>query len=578
MEKGKNRKYLLTGCLTAILFSLPFKPVYSQSSFDINSLREKLFITTDRDIYIAGEEMWFKVFKVNAVTGKPDDMSKVIYMELLDRNNFPLNQLKIRTDSCSGSSRLIIPSNVSTGNYLIRAYTLFMLNWPAELFAYREISVINPFEDPGKANDSLQAESSMTENQVASYTDRLNCSLVPDKGSYGEREESRINISVTDERGNPVTADLAVTVVRSSLLRNRIQEPAEVRIENIPDKLPEYIPEIEGHLISGTIRLRNTGDVLRNADISLAKVGKTAECKFTRTDDQGAFNFVADETGAREIVIQPLNGRNVECFVDLKQPFSSKFIDFKAGRFSPDSSILGELNKAVVAAQVRNIYEPLNTKSDGVKSWQFPNFYGKPETRINISDYIELTSLREAVKEIVPDLYVSRHDDIYDFKLINKYRGVIFENTPLTLVDGVPVYDIKKVLDMTSREIERVDVINTRYFFSRNVFDGIVSIVTKKGNMSAMEFDNSVFRQVYDFCSEPSMFNSPDYRSPGSRSTRIPDFRNTLYWNGILKTGREGKSSLSFFTGDEKGKFTILVEGISYDGKRFRAQHDLEVR
>lgn len=577
MKIAVNRNHLLH-CIIAVLFSFFFQTGYSQTALDINSLREKLLISTDRDIYIAGEELWLKVFKINATTGKPDDMSKVIYMEMLDKNKFPVSQIKIRTDSCSGSSQLMIPSNLTTGNYLLRAYTLFMQNWPAELFAYKKISVINPFEAPGSGSDSLQQEALTGGNQPPEPDSDLKCTIITDRNSLKEREKCTVEISVTDKQGNPVNSDLAVTVARSSLLRNEAMQTVTEAAEIIPNDVPEFLPEIEGQLISGTMRLRNTGDVLRTADISFAKVGKTAECRFTRTDEQGAFNFVADETGTHEIVIQPLSGRSIEYFVDLKQPFSSKFTDLAPGKFTPDSSILEELNRAVVTAQVKNIYEPFRQKSNDAHPRQAPNFYGKPETRINMSDYIELTSLREAVKEIIPNLLVSRHEDIFDFKLINKYRGVFFESTPLTLVDGVPVYDIKKVLEISSREVERVDVINTKYFFSRNVFDGIISIVTKKGNMTAMEFDNTIFRQVYEFCREPAEFPSPDYGSSALRGSRIPDFRNTLYWNGAAGTAKAGRTSFSFYTGDEKGNFTILIEGISSEGKRFRSVQELEVK
>jgi hypothetical protein len=196
-----------------------------------------------------------------------------------------------------------------------------------------------------------------------------------------------------------------------------------------------------------------------------------------------------------------------------------------------------------------------------------PDFYGKPENTIKMADYIELTSLREVVKEIIPNVYTLKQSGKYDFKLINKYRGQPFENKPLVLIDGVPVYDFEKVLGISSKEIERADVINTRYFISENVFDGIISFVTKKGNLSVMEFDNSLFRQVYEGCQDPNEFYSPDFSSSALKNNRIPDFRNTLLWKPDLQTNKEGKAEVAFFTSDESSDFTIVVEGITPDGK-----------
>jgi hypothetical protein len=184
-----------------------------------------------------------------------------------------------------------------------------------------------------------------------------------------------------------------------------------------------------------------------------------------------------------------------------------------------------------------------------------------------MADYIELTSLREVVKEIIPNVYTLKQNGKYDFKLINKFRGQPFENKPLILIDGVPVYDFEKVLNINSKEIERADIINTRYFFSEYVFDGIVSFITKKGNLSVMEFDNSIFRQVYEGCQDQKRFYSPDFSSPALKNNRIPDFRNTLLWKPDLQTNKEGKAEVTFFTSDESSDFTIVVEGITPDGK-----------
>jgi hypothetical protein len=164
-----------------------------------------------------------------------------------------------------------------------------------------------------------------------------------------------------------------------------------------------------------------------------------------------------------------------------------------------------------------------------------------------------------------------------DFKMINKFNQR-FENEPLVLVDGIPEHNFEKVLGIASKEIEKTDVINTRYFYSGNIFDGIVSFVTKKGDLSVIEYDNSMFRQVYEFCLEPENFYSPDYTAAELRESRIPDFRNTLYWNPSVHTGTDGKAALDFFTSDEKGTYTVLVRGITSLGKMCYSTLVIEVR
>ena len=182
-----------------------------------------------------------------------------------------------------------------------------------------------------------------------------------------------------------------------------------------------------------------------------------------------------------EIVIQPLSPDITGYYIELNQPFSSTFSKFKPVAFYLDSSKIDEINKVIIGMQINNIYEPFSQNRSCMNQIPvIPDFYGKPENTIKMADYIELTSLREVVKEIIPNVYTLKQNGKYDFKLINKFRGQPFENKPLILVDGVPVYDFEKVLSINSKEIERADVINTRYFFSENVFDGIVSFITKR--------------------------------------------------------------------------------------------------
>jgi hypothetical protein len=296
-------------------------------------------------------------------------------------------------------------------------------------------------------------------------------------------------------------------------------------------------------------------------------VGKTARCQFGKTDETGEFNFVVKESGRNEIVIQPLSSDIPGYYIELNQAFSNTFSKFKPVAFYLDSSNIGEINKVVIGTQVNNIYEPYK-QNKPVESGPFiPDFYGKPENTIKMADYIDLTSLREVVKEIIPNVYTLKQSGKYDFKLINKFRGQPFENKPLVLVDGVPVYDFEKVLGISSKDIERADVINTRYFISETVFDGIISFITKKGNLSVMEFDNSVFRQVYEGCQDQYNFYSPDFSMPALKNSRIPDFRNTLLWKPDLQTKKDGKAEVAFFTSDEISDFTIVVEGITSDGK-----------
>ncbi len=81
--------------------------------------------------------------------------------------------------------------------------------------------------------------------------------------------------------------------------------------------------------------------------------------------------------------------------------------------------------------------------------------------------------------------------------------------------------------------------------------------------MTSLSSDRSLKR-----CRSGSDFSSPDYSGISQKESRIPDFRNTLYWNPDVRTDAKGRAAVEFYTSDEPGDYKILVEGYSSDGRR----------
>lgn len=740
-------------------------------TFNIQNFKEEIYIQTDRDIYISGEQVWLKIYKINRLSSAPADESKVIYFELLDNSGNIDRQLKISVNGFSGSAGFRLSDTLSSGNYLIRAYSNWMQNYSEDLFFYKYITVINPFKhleklvnktsfqypdtviffpEGGKFISGIRSKTGVRgigtngipvklQGDIINNKDEKICeirtdssgfglfSLTPSKGEqlflqyrisggalrkqllppvsdggislsvesadnnpsfririrnnqnnsinkatliitsgglvtffkevnpdrdslvsvsrsglpaggahivlingsgsqlaerwiynnndrifhlsiklpkqdFRARERVEAGISATDKSGVPVFADLSVSVVKTALTEkgrinivNRYEYSAapggwfsDLNSDEMNDHLLNYwnnndqfdnlfkqtpfkhdhLPELGGQLITGVVKNKLTHDPLKNTDISLAFVGKTAHCQFTRTGENGGFNFVVNKPGLSEIVIQPLLPVSSGYYVEFNQPFCTTFNGNRPPFFSLDSTRADEINHAIINMQVSNIYEPfIQQKTDPGATARVYDFFGEPDKEINLADYIELTTVREVIKEIVPDLLVNKKNKEYGFKLVSNLPSASFENGPLVLVDGVPFYNIGKLLNANSKDLERIDLLISQYFYTDYIFDGIVSFITKKGNLSAVEFDNSIFRQVFEGCQLPQKFYSPDYSNKTISENHIPDFRNTLYWKPDLRSDKEGKASVSFFTSDEPGEYTIIVEGITSDGK-----------
>src|SRR6478736_3278822 len=72
-------------------------------SYRQNTLQEKIFVHTDKNFYLSGEICWFKIYDVDAFFHRPLDVSKIAYVEVLDKNNKPMLQAKISLQKGNGN-------------------------------------------------------------------------------------------------------------------------------------------------------------------------------------------------------------------------------------------------------------------------------------------------------------------------------------------------------------------------------------------------------------------------------------------------------------------------------------------
>jgi hypothetical protein len=125
--------------------------------------------------------------------------------------------------------------------------------------------------------------------------------------------------------------------------------------------------------------------------------------------------------------------------------------------------------------------------------------------------------------------------------------------------------------------VEKIDVVRNKYFVGDYLFYGIVNIITKSGDFNNVTLTPYAIRVPYRVFDPEISFISPDYTSAAKKSSRVPDFRNTLYWNPALKTDGAGKASIKFWTSDFISDFEVNIQGISPDGKAFSLKKTIKV-
>jgi hypothetical protein len=166
-------------------------------SYQTNNYNEKIFVHTDKTFYMAGESIWFKLYCVDENFHTPSDISKIAYVEIVNAENKPVLQAKISLDEGNGNGSFIIPSYISSGNYILRAYTKWMENFDADYFFQTPITIIN----------TLKSSIVKTKTKARSY----DVSFSPEGGNLVEGIPSKIAFKVVDEYGEPVDCSGTIT-------------------------------------------------------------------------------------------------------------------------------------------------------------------------------------------------------------------------------------------------------------------------------------------------------------------------------------------------------------------------------
>jgi hypothetical protein len=156
-------------------------------AYRLNALQEKIYAHTDRLVYLTGETMWFKLFCVDGTLHKPLNVSKVAYIEILDKANLPVLQAKVELKDGRGSGSLFIPASLSTGNYNFRVYTNWMKNFSPEFYFAETFTIINPFVKP---------ELTAPKNEITYRAD-----FFPEGGNLVAGIRSKIGFRITDNSG-----------------------------------------------------------------------------------------------------------------------------------------------------------------------------------------------------------------------------------------------------------------------------------------------------------------------------------------------------------------------------------------
>jgi hypothetical protein len=119
---------------------------------------EKVYLHFDKPYYAVGDTIWFKAY-VALGQDQPSDLSKVLYVDLISENDTLVRAMKLPIVNTSAYGSITLdPLAYKSGNYRIRAYTYWMINFSEDLFFTKNIPVGDAINRKIITNITLKGE------------------------------------------------------------------------------------------------------------------------------------------------------------------------------------------------------------------------------------------------------------------------------------------------------------------------------------------------------------------------------------------------------------------------------------
>jgi hypothetical protein len=680
--------------------------------------REEIFIHSDREEYIAGEDLWFNIYLIDRQNFRPSTNSKIVYFELLNTENRPVIQRKILIDKGSGPGQIELPDTLSSGMYTVRAYTSWMKNFLPYNCFMKEIAVFNPLSNstfkrkakvgiqhdkrskndmPGEIRnkgvtltvknsgpDSLEiilnSDSSFrsaSENNFYIFIQTHgNINFVSSKKMTGNLTELTIpksslgtginQITIFNSKCEPVAERYIYTPVKengfltiqspdSCGLRDKITIEIEAGIgrsaqdltnfsisvapldrDNEPLNMDDYLIfgteykqswsdditvsilnepgpdaidsillniksnwidwdkilsgdpmhfkygiEKEDHILPGKLITADQQPVKSGEYLLMCTPGKEAAFQYARTDNDGNFSFnIHIDEGIKDLIIMPDDIAKHQKII-MGSSFSDQYLKSGTSADSSIASIPPYISKLSVNHQVQKIY---GIHSEGApltpvfQQLEPLRFYGEPDIELSLADYINLPVMYEVFFELLPDVFLKKKKSSYEISITYHIGDNLISTLPSLMIDGVIIKDASMIANLDPEIVEKIDVLKEKYLVGKYIFPGIVNVITRSAEFNNVSLPDYMTRLRYIVVDPVRPFVSPDYSSPEVRENRIPDYRNTLYWNPSVRPDNNGNAIVEFWSTDNKSDYIINIQGITNEGNAFSLQKTFKVK
>lgn len=540
--------------------------------------QEKVYVQLDKPYYYAGEKLWFKAYMNYRSPEMIDSLSKLLYIELISPDKTIIQTRYVLLDAGSGDGYFSLPDSISSGSYILRAYTLWMLNYPEEEIFIKNIPLLNEYERP-------VASATKTEVPVSEITVRMRTH----NEFYKAQERINIQLQVRDKSGSPRFAELSVSITD-------VQQ-----VVDLPDR-NTILNQFEFFSQEPSFNKKGNAEPDRGINFTglyKNKKGQPAKSEFFVTEETTGklLSVQSDKDGkfkieglmfydSSNLIFQtPGKKKKFEGDIEISERLIPSFTKLK---FAPPIHTLKESSPQRLKQLDTNVNEEAIGKvimeeeqpavAPPINKQVILSSYGKPDFSISGEEIVKSsrTSLMDALMGRVPGLTV--FNGYLRLGGPSNFQGPS-TTEPMLIIDGAQFSsggndsNYGRLKQINPEVVERVDVIKygSAAIYGSRGGNGVIIVTTKKtddlttGASASKKDEYSLYKPVIGF-SNVEPFQSPDY-SKISNKESIEDNRSTIFWSPYSVTDNLGNATISFYAADKATTYKVVVEGVTANGE-----------
>ena len=551
----------------------------------LTDFSESVTVHTDRDFYIAGETLYFRL---DLLSADNSEVSGIGYLILRNLNDQVIENTSSRINGNCGYGSLYLPDTLSTGVYQLVGFTNWMRNFGEEHYTTKEIVVVNRFDEEKRVSgiapgDLLPGETpGYKEASLNNYRNYYNqqhftdpyITIRPSKSVYGTREKVTIKLIPSNYSGS--FASLAVSVAQTqSVFYEKPSINTNADIKSIQDNQsknnPYFLREADGRIITGQVIHKENRRGISGVTVIMTSPDTVLNLLYAKTLNDGSFHFRLNEYHEGKTLYFSIFERDwsqdAEIQLIEKLSLASKFehcnicINELSADFIRSSQDIVRINKALDIDH----HAYIETNKEGYH----PEIYSLPAHSIsNFNDYEYLENFHEIARELLPVLMVREQGGQYTSRMALQFRGIYGrELPPAYFLDGIYVDDINRIVHLDSDNLKNLEMHNHYWRHGDIMFPGIVALFSQNHAYRDLVLANPYITIENPSFTEKSIYKPIDYGADGVICS-MPDFRQLLYWNPLVIVENNcSNKKIEFYTGDLNGEFIIRANGYTDHGE-----------